>query len=141
MIDEAQYLKTDVLNDIKLLLNFEMDSKNHAIFILIGQPVLNNILSKQVHEALKQRILISYNFEGISREESEEYIISRLKSCGVTNPIFDLNSFEAIAACSNGSIKKLNNLIEKCLMLGARKKVESITTEIVMCAQNEIELT
>ena len=141
IIDEAQYLKTDVLNDIKLLLNFEMDSKNHAIFILIGQPVLNNILSKQVHEALKQRIIISYNFEGISREETEEYILTRLKSCGVTTPIFDANSIEDIISCSNGSIRKLNNLVEKCLILGATNKVETINTEIVMIAQNEIELT
>ena len=141
IIDEAQYLKTDVINDIKLLLNFEMDSKNHAIFILLGQPVLNNILSKQVHEALKQRILISYNFDGISKEETEEYITSRFKSCGVCQPLFDKNSLEAIASCSNGSIRKVNNLVEKCLILGAKNKVETINTEIVMIAQNEIELT
>ncbi len=62
IIDEAQYLKTDILNDLKILFNFEMDSKNYAIFILSGQPVLNDILSKQIHEALKQRIVIKWNF-------------------------------------------------------------------------------
>lgn len=141
IIDEAQYLKTEVLNDIKILLNFDMDSKNHVIFILTGQPILNNILSRQVHEALKQRIIISYHFEGITRQETEEYIVSRFKLCGVTNPIFSPNSYEAIASCSNGSIRKLNNIIEKCLILGAKKKAESIDTDIVMIAQNEIELT
>ena len=90
---------------------------------------------------MKQRIIISYNFEGISREETEEYILTRLKSCGVTTPIFDANSIEAIISCSNGSIRKLNNLVEKCLILGATNKVETINTEIVMIAQNEIELT
>lgn len=69
VIDEAQYLKTEVLNDIMLLLNFDMDSKNYAIFILNGQPTLNNTLSKQVHESLRQRIVINYNFEGISKSE------------------------------------------------------------------------
>jgi type II secretory pathway predicted ATPase ExeA len=62
IIDESQYLKTDVLNDIKILLNFKMDSQNCSIFILNGQPVLNNILSKSVHEALYQRIVINYQF-------------------------------------------------------------------------------
>ena len=138
--DEAQYLKTGIFNDIKLLLNFCMDSKDYAILILTGQPVLNDILSKNVHEALKQRIIINYNFEGISKCEIEEYISSRFKLCGVHEPIFNNNSIEAIYSCSNGSIRKLNTIIEKCLLIGAQKKVRAIDTEIVMAAQNETEL-
>lgn len=140
IIDESQYLKTEVLNNIKLLLNFDMDSKSHAIFILNGQSVLNDILSKQVHEALKQRIVINYNFEGISRTETEDYILSRLNLCGVHETIFKSNTIEAIYSCCNGSTRKLNSLIEKCLLLGAQKNVRVIDTDMVMAAQNEIEL-
>ena len=140
VIDEAQYLKTEVLNDLKMLLNFHMDSKNYAIFILSGQPLLNNTLSKQVHEALKQRIVISYNFEGVSKKEVHDYIYSRLKLCGVNSSIFNENAIEAIYSCCSGSIRKLNSIIEKCLMIGFQKNEAIITTEIVMCAQNEIEL-
>ena len=67
-IDEAQYLKTDILNDLKILTNFEMDSKNYLTLILVGQPILNDILNRNVHEALRQRITISYNFLGITKE-------------------------------------------------------------------------
>jgi len=77
----GQYLKTEVLNDLKILLNFNMDSKNYATLILSGQPILNGTLTKQVHEALKQRIVISYNFSGIAKQEIQEYISSRLKLC------------------------------------------------------------
>lgn len=140
IVDEAQYLKTEVLNDIKLLLNFNMDSKNYAIFILNGQPILNNILSKQVHEALRQRIVINYNFEGISKSEMEDYISSRLKLCGVVEPIFDNNSIEAIYSCSSGSTRKLNSIIEKCLLIAAQSNERTINTNMVMLAQNEIEL-
>lgn len=140
VIDEAQYLKTEVLNDIMLLLNFDMDSKNHAIFILNGQPILNNTLSKQVHESLRQRIVINYNFEGISKSEMENYINSRLEISGVNETIFNPNSLEAIYASCGGSTRKLNSIIEKCLLIGAQTKNRLITTDIVMAAQNEIEL-
>ena len=140
IIDEAQYLQTGILNDIKLLLNFEMDSKTYAAFILAGQPMLNNILSKQVHEALKQRIVINYNFSGIGKEESKEYIKTRFALCGVHTEIFEENALEAISLYGNGSIRKLNTIIDKCLLIGCMQKVKVIDTEIVMDAQNEIEL-
>jgi type II secretory pathway predicted ATPase ExeA len=140
IIDEAQYSKTEVLNDIMLLLHFDMDSKNYAIFILNCQPTLSNTLSKQVHESLKQRIVINYNFEGISKSEMENYILSRLDLCGVHESIFNLNSLEAIYSCCNGSTRKLNTIVEKCLLIGAQTKTRVITTEMVMAAQNESEL-
>ncbi|MBP2033988.1 type II secretory pathway predicted ATPase ExeA [Clostridium algifaecis] len=102
--------------------------------------MLNNILSKQIHEALKQRIVINYNYQGISKEEAENYIYSRMQLCGVPNKIFNGNAVEAINSCSNGSIRVLNNIIEKCLILGYQKNSNVIDTEIVMSAQNEIEL-
>ena len=140
IVDESQYLKTEVLNDLKFLLNFDMDSKNYAIFILTGQPTLNNILSKQVHEALRQRIVISYNFQGITKSEMENYINSRLSICGCHQPIFNPNALESLYSCCNGSTRKLNSIIEKCLMIGSTQNVRTIDTEIVMLAQNETEL-
>jgi len=141
IIDEAQYLKTEVLNDIKILLNFEMDSKNHCIFILNGQPLLNNTLSKHIHEALSQRILVNYNFQGISKDEAYEYITSRLTLCGTSKSCFNDNSIEAIHSCCGGSLRKLNSVIEKCLIIGYQQNNTVITTDTVMLAQNEIELT
>lgn len=140
IVDEAQYLKTAVLNDLKLLLNFDMDSKNYAVLILCGQPVLNNILSKQVHEALKQRIVINYNFEGISKVEVKDYIESRLKLAGVYTDIFKPSAIEAINGCCNGSTRMLNTIVDKCLLIGSINKADFIDTDIVMNTQNEIEL-
>lgn len=140
IIDEAQYLKTEVLNDLKILLNFHMDSKNYAIFVLAGQPMLNAILSKQVHEALKQRIVINYNFIGISKQEVFDYISSRLKLCGVHYSIFNDNALEALFSCCSGSVRKLNAVIENALIIGMQKDTKTIDTDIVMAAQNETEL-
>lgn len=140
IIDEAQYLKTEVFNDIKLLLNFDMDSVNHVMFILNGQPILNDILCKNVHEALKQRIVINYNSDGLNSNEIKEYINNSLEVAGIHEPIFNDNTYEAIYSCSNKSIRKINSLIDKCLLIAYNQNMREIDTNIVMTAQNELEL-
>lgn len=139
-IDEAQYLSHAILSDLKLLMNFEMDSKNYAILILAGQPILSNTLSMQIHEPLKQRIVINYSFQGLTIEEVKTYITSRLEIAGIHHKIIEDNALEAAAGGCNGSIRKLNNLMHKALMIGCNLKVQMITTDIIMEAHHEIEL-
>jgi len=140
IIDEAQYLQTAILNDLKLLLNFEMDSKDYATLILAGQPLLNNILTKKVHEALKQRIVMNYNFIGINKEEGKKYILDKLKESGVYEQIITDGALEAIVSSGNGAIRKLNSMVDKCLFVGSISNAKMIDTDIVMNAQNELEL-
>lgn len=138
--DEAQYLRTDILNDIKMLLNFDMDSKDLAILILIGQPTLNDVLSRSVHEALRQRIMVNYTFEGIDFDEVKEYIFDRCQLAGISNTIFDDGAIKALSSNCNGSTRELNNLIEKSLLICAQKKENVITPETVMLANNDLSL-
>ena len=138
IIDEAQYLSTNILNDIKMLLNFEMDSKNLVVFILVGQPILTDILSRNIHEPLKQRIIVNYSFIGMFKEEIEGYIKDRLKLAGVNENIFESSAITAISSNCNGSTRKLNSLIEKCLLICTQKKENIVTAEIVMLADNDI---
>lgn len=138
--DEAQYLKTDVLNDLKMLLNFEMDSKDYAVLILVGQPTLNDILSRTVHEALNQRIIVNYMFIGIDYEEVKEYIIDRCNLAEISNEIFDESSIKALASNCNGSTRYLNNLIDKALMICCNQKEQTISTDTIMLATNDLSL-
>jgi len=140
ILDESQYLHTKILNDLKILFNFEMDSQNHAVVILSGQPTLNNTLNMHVHEALAQRIVINYTFNGLSRSELDDYIGSRLKACGVHENMFAPNALEALWGCSGNSPRVVNSLAEKCLHIGFQQKVRSIDPEIVMLANSEISL-
>lgn len=139
-IDEAQYLKTDIINDLKMLMNFEMDSKNYFTLILTGQPILNSILSRNVHEALKQRITISYNLSGITREELSNYISSRLSIVHANNDIFTPNAIETIYNSSNGSIRVVNNIITKSLIIASSKSKNVIDENIILEAYNDLQL-
>jgi type II secretory pathway predicted ATPase ExeA len=141
ILDEVQYLKNSILDDLKIIFNFDLDSKNYAILILSGQPILNSILQRQAHEALKQRIVINYTFGGLTKDEVFEYINTRLKLCGIASPIFTEDALELIATTCGGCTRKINLLVEKSLILGYQKKSLSIDGEIIYSAQNDIELT
>jgi len=140
ILDEGQYLNTKILNDLKILLNFDMDSKNYAVTIIVGQPIINNTLAMHTHEALAQRIVINYTFNGLSKAELTDYIDSRFHSCGlVVNP-FTPNSMEALWGCCGSSPRVINSLVEKCLYIGFQHKAKCIDPEIVMLAGAEASL-
>lgn len=138
-IDEAQYLHHSILADFKMLMNFEMDSRNYAIMILSGLPSISTTLSLKIHEALVQRIVIHYTFGGISGNEIKEYIESRLSLCGVNKNIFEEVSYEVMSNYCNGSIRKLDNLIHKALMIGCSNNKSGIDKDTMMEATCEVD--
>ena len=125
-IDEAQYLRTD--------------SKNYFSLILVGQPILNTILNRNIHEALKQRITISYNYIGISKEELEDYIKTRLVIAHGKQDIFTPQSIEAIYNSCSNSLRVANNIITKCLILATAEQKNIIDNDIVLKAYNDLAL-
>lgn len=140
LIDEAQYLGRAILADLKLLMNFEMDSRNYAVLALSGQPTLNNTLSMQIHEALRQRIVISYNMQGLTAQEVADYTKDRMKICGAAREVFAPAALEAAYGCCGGSLRRLNTLLHRALIIGCEQKQDTIGTETIMDAANEIEL-
>ena len=140
ILDEGQYLSNKILNDLKIILNFCMDSENHAVIVISGQATLANTLSMHAHEALAQRVVINYTFNGLSKSELADYIDLRLKSCGARENMFAANALEALWGCSGGSPRVVNSLAEKCLMIGFQKNAKVIDPEVVMLAKNEISL-
>lgn len=140
VLDEAQYLKTGILNDLKILLNFDMDSKNYVSLILVGQPVLNSILRRNIYDALNQRITVSYNMIGITKQELKDYIDSRIKLAHGNNGIFNEQAVEAIYNACNGSIRVANNIITKSLIIGKSKQSQIIDSDLIIEAVNELTL-
>jgi len=140
IIDEAQFICNAILNDLRLLLNFQMDSKHYAMILLAGQPLFLHQLSLQINEPLRQRIAISYAFKGLSKDEIEPYITSLLRTSGTTEPLFTPDGICAIADFSSGLPRKVNNLAEKSLLVGYQKHTKSLDAEIVQIAQEELDV-
>lgn len=117
-----------------------MDSKNYFTLILTGQPILNNLLNRNVHEALKQRITVSYNLSGISKEELTNYINSRLSLAHGNMDIFTPQAIECIFNSSNGSLRIVNNIITKAFIIASNKHQNIIDDNIIMEVYNDLVL-
>ena len=111
-----------------------------ATVILIGLPVINHILSRSTNEDLNQRIVMNYDFKGLSKEDIKKYINDRLNLVKINTNIFSENVFEILPNLVSGSIRKLNVVLERALTLGAIEKVDKIDSELIMKAVNDISL-
>ncbi len=140
IIDDAQNLSRDIIHQLKVLYEYEMDSKDYITLILVGKPELKTELSKNIYDYLKQRIVVNYKLNGLSREEVKEYIESRLKLANVNHEIFSEDALNALYSCSKSSPRRLNTLILNCLLLGFQKDMPVINSEIVMYAKGEMDL-
>lgn len=121
--------------------NYSYDSLNCFSLILVGEPYLNHILEKQVHEALKQRITVHYNYEGLTDEEMPEYIGHKLEVAGGSRSILEGGAVSAIHGYSEGNARKIDNLMTDALTIGAQQKKHSIDAEVIMAAANNQSLT
>lgn len=140
IIDEANYVKNAVLNDLKILFNFEMDSRDRAVVLLSGLPQLNSTLSLSIHEPLRQRIIMNYNLDGFSKEEGRSYIEYKLKKAGCMDPVFDDPAIEAILNASDGTARVINKLCNTSLVIGHSQSANRINADIAMQAINECTL-
>lgn len=140
-IDEAQYLSYSILRDLKMLMNYSYDSLNCFSLLLVGEPYLNHILEKQVHEALRQRITVHYNYEGLSDQEISEYIYHKIELAGGSGSILEGGAVSAIHGYSEGNARKIDNLMTDALTIGAQQEKASIDAEIVLAAANNQSLT
>jgi general secretion pathway protein A len=137
VFDEAQLLSHPALEQIPLLLNFDMDSSTYLTLLLIGQPLLRRTLSLQHHEALRQRIAVHYHLEGLSRSELDDYIAHQLKAAGCSQPVFDDTARQALYQATKGIPRKVNKLALTALRLAASRKVSIVDEAVLMDAAAE----
>ena len=135
--DEAQLLPHAALEQLPLLLNFDMDSTHYLTLLLVGQPLLRRTLSLQMHEPLRQRIAVQYHLEGLSREELDAYLLHQLKAAGVSQPLFEETARQALYQASKGILRKVNKLALAALRLAAARKASLVDEAILLDAATE----
>lgn len=140
IIDEANYINNTILNDLKILFNFEMDSRDRAAILLAGLPKLNSTLTLQIHEPLRQRIVMNYNLEGLTKEEGKTYILEKLKGAGCNQTVFEDAAIEAILNAADGTPRLINKYCNASMLIDDNGRANLITIDIVMQAINDCEL-
>jgi type II secretory pathway predicted ATPase ExeA len=138
IVDEAQHLRSDVLEELRLLTNYDMDSQNRLCLILVGQAELRRRLGMAVHEALSQRVVVRHHLGGLGRDELAQYLAHLLRLAGTELPLFEASGLEAIYQATNGLPRKVNLLAHHALMAAALAKKQAVTAEHVQAALPEI---
>jgi len=138
ILDEAHLLRSDVLEEMRLLTNYAMDSQSRLCLIFCGQTELRRRLAMAVHEALSQRIVVRYHLPPLSRDEAGQYIAHLLRRAGTELPLFEPAAVEAIFQATGGLPRRINGLAHHTLLAAAVAKAKIATADHVQAALAEV---
>jgi len=140
IIDEAQNLRPALLEQIRILSNLETDKEKLLQIVLVGQPELRALLAKPDLRQLRQRISIRYHLTPFSFDETQEYVLHRLKVAGSNGSLkFTPEALKLIFQYSKGIPRVINIVCDKALLAGYVAGVMEIYKELVQQSIEEIE--
>jgi general secretion pathway protein A len=116
VVDEAQNLSPQVLEQVRLLTNLETNTQKLLQIILIGQPELRELLGRNELRQLAQRITGRYHLNPLSREETSAYVLHRLRVAGATNDIFAAAALNEVFRLSQGVPRVINVICDRALL-------------------------
>jgi type II secretory pathway predicted ATPase ExeA len=116
VVDEAHLLSGDMLQEIRFVTNFHMDSVSPLALILVGQPELQATLQLRVFRPITQRMNVRFHLESLSLQETRDYISHQLEVAGSTHPVFTTEAMDAIYAHSRGISREINNVCTAALL-------------------------
>ena len=138
IIDEAQHLRSEVLEQLRLLTNLETDTKKLLQVILIGQPELQQLLKRQDLRQLAQRITARYHLLPLNADELALYVQHRLQVGGRHEPLFTAKSIRRLHHYSGGIPRLTNLLCERALMAGYGQSKVPIDHKMIDQAAMEV---
>jgi general secretion pathway protein A len=140
IIDEAQDLSNDLLEQVRLLSNLETDDRKLLQIVLMGQPELRDRINDPRLRQLRQRITVRYHLKPLTRLEMGRYIQHRIQVSGGNGaPYFTGGALWRIHRYSRGIPRLINAVCDKCLLAGFVKQTERVDFNMVGLAIRELE--
>jgi general secretion pathway protein A len=139
IIDEAQNLSADVLEQLRLLTNLETSERKLLQIVLIGQPELRALLARPEMQQLAQRVIARYHLEALSEAETAKYVGHRLSIAGLTGPVpFDRGAMRRIYRHSRGVPRRINLLADRALLGAYANGSARVDADVVDAAAREV---
>jgi general secretion pathway protein A len=138
IVDEAQNLSPETLEQVRLLTNLETASQKLLQIILIGQPELRDVLSRVELRQLAQRITGRYHLSPLSREETGAYVNHRLRVAGCTMDVFSKAALREVHRLSGGVPRVINVICDRALLGAFTQDTHYITPALVRRAAGEV---
>ena len=140
VVDEAHFLRAELLNELRLLTNYRMDSEYRLCLLLSGHTELRSRLSMAAFESLRQRVTASYHLGALESQEVTPYLDHRLKLAGADVPIFEASAMQTIAQATGGVPRRIDRLAHAALSSAAAAKRHMVNLEDVQNAIEEVML-
>lgn len=138
VIDEAHAIEErNTFEEIRLLLNFQVENKFLLTLLLLGQPELKEKIDN--NKQLAQRIALRYHLTNLNKGDTSHYITHRLRVAGEAKPIFTDGAKKLVYERSGGIPRRINQICDMSLFTGFAKKVDKIDKEIVREAVESLE--
>lgn len=141
IVDEAHKLSPEVLEEIRLLGNFEDADHKYLQILLVGQKELNDVLQSEELRQLKQRIAVRLAIGPLATPEVAEYIRHRWLRAGGTQPPFSAASIDAIGRASQGIPRIINGLCDNALIVAYGEKCSEVELRHVQEAATDLHIT
>ncbi len=135
VLDEAQKLPDDSLEDVRLLTIADFDRKSPFILLLAGQNSLDDRLAEPLHYALDQRITTFARLLPLSVEETGQYVETRLKAAGADRPVFEDGAVNLLFDATGGVPRSINNLATSALIVAAARSRQLVSAQDMKDAQ------
>ncbi len=141
IVDEAQNLSAEVLEEIRLLTNLETSTEKLLQIVLSGQPELEAKLNRPELRQLRQRITLRCKTQPFTLDETQQYISARLRVAGADGqPIFSPEALDAVHACSRGIPRIINLVCEHGLIGGFAEQKRPVPAETIQEVSREFQL-
>jgi general secretion pathway protein A len=140
VVDEAQNLSWELLEEIRLLTNLESSSEKLLQIVLSGQPELEEKLRHPSVRQLRQRIFLWCRTQPLTAEQTGEYIAERLRIAGTTNAIFSPEAIQLVFTYSRGIPRTINLICEHSLILGYVEQIPVIPASLIAHVAADLEL-
>jgi len=138
LLDEAHDLRPESLAMLRLLTNFDMDSRLVVSLVLAGQPPLRTLLGRPEQAAMAQRLAHYATLRLLSRDETHAYVAHRSTIAGAHTPPFDSDAQETIYEMSRGNLRAIDRLALKSIELAAGAGAEAVSSGQVIAARELI---
>ncbi len=138
IVDEAQNLQPEVLEQVRLLTNLETESQKLLQIILIGQPELRELLARNDLRQLAQRVTARYHLAPLTAEETAAYVRHRLRIAGATSEIFGDRALREVYRLSGGVPRVINVICDRALLGAYTHDQHEVTAALVRQAGSEI---
>jgi general secretion pathway protein A len=141
IIDEAQHLSPEVLEQIRIISNLETNDAKLLQIVLVGQLNLLDVLAEAEMRQLEQRISVRALLKPLTRDETEAYVAHRLSVASGTTPVtFEPGAIDVVHTYSGGVPRIVNLICDRALMTGAEAGVSVITPDMVKTATGRLDL-